>query len=63
MNKLILTFEILNGVDKQAAFNHGIALAQAAMKIESDVVNPFVGIEVKEERASAPVTFNAKGSV
>jgi hypothetical protein len=56
MNKLILTLEVLNGVSKQEAFNHGIALAQAAFQAANpDLVNPFVGIEVKEERASAAV--------
>ena len=56
MNKLILTLEILNGVSNQDAFNHGIALAQAAFQVANpDLVNPFVGIEVKDERASAAV--------
>jgi hypothetical protein len=56
MKKLILTFEVLNGVDKQTAFNHGIALAQAAMDaLGEEIVNPFVDIEVKEERRTHAV--------
>jgi hypothetical protein len=51
MKKLILTFEVLNWVDKQTAFYHGIELAQAAMDaMGEEIVNPFVGIEVKDER-------------
>tara|TARA_R110000772_G_scaffold267971_3_gene393557 strand:+ start:3280 stop:3486 length:207 start_codon:yes stop_codon:yes gene_type:complete len=56
MQKLILTFEVLNGVTEQEAFSHGMALAQAAIaRVDVAIVNPFVGIEVKAERASAAV--------
>jgi hypothetical protein len=56
MKKLILTFEVLNGVDKQTAFNHGIELAQVAMDaMGEEIVNPFVGIEVKDERRTHAV--------
>lgn len=51
MKKLILTFDVLNGVSDQTAFGHAIKLATLAMKgVRVDIVNPTVGIEVKEER-------------
>jgi hypothetical protein len=56
MNKLILTFEILKGVDRQAAFSHAVDLATKALEAANiDLINPMVGIEIKEERASAAV--------
>jgi hypothetical protein len=58
MRKLILTFEILDGVEEQAAWVHGVTLAGAAMKdMDKSLINPYVGVEVKEERASAAVNL------
>jgi hypothetical protein len=56
MKKLILTFDVLNGVDDQTAFGHGIKLASLAMNaLRIDIVNPTVGIEVKVERRTHAV--------
>ena len=56
MKKLILTFDVLNGVDDQTAFEHGIKLATAAVDIASNnIINPMVGIEVKQERRTHAV--------
>jgi hypothetical protein len=56
MRKIVLTLEILNGVTEQAAFEHGVKVAQRMIEAtDLEVVNPFVGIEVRNERASAAV--------
>ncbi len=56
MKKLILTFDVLNGVDDRTAFGHGIKLATVAMEaLRVEIVNPTVGIEVKEERRTHAV--------
>ena len=56
MKKLILTFEVLNGIDDQTAFDHAIKLAQAAQdSMNTNIINTFVGIEVKDEKRTHAV--------
>jgi len=50
MKKLILTFEVLNGITDQTAFAQGVELARIAMQgLNPRIVNPMVGVEVKAE--------------
>jgi len=56
MNKLILTFEILNGVSHEVAFAQGVEMARLSMQgMDTRVINPMVGIEIKNERRTHAV--------
>jgi len=56
MNKLILTFEILNGISHEVAFSQGVEMARVAMQgMNTQIINPMVGIEIKNERRTHAV--------